>query len=242
MNRGLYTSATGMVASQQWMDVVSNNLANASTTGFKRDEVTFKESYLQQLRANGGSGASIGSMPSGPQPNGTFTIFDKGSMLMTGNPMDMAINTPEGMFAVQTLNGTRYTRAGSFVLNDQGTLVTPSGLPVLDERGNTIQITAGQFKVTSSGKISANDLAMGSIGVYTGDFRKEGNNLYTVSGVATAKTEPNIVAGAVESSNVNTVETMIEMIQVQRLYEMAQKSVQQHDEATKTLIEGFARG
>ncbi len=242
MNRGLYTSATGMVACQQWLDVVTNNLANASASGFKRDEISFKESYMQHLRANGGNGGPIGDMPSGPEPIGTFTVFEKGSMLMTNNPMDVAIDTAEGMFAVQTPQGVRYTRSGAFTLSDDGTVVTQGGQPVLNSRGEKMQASAGKFAVTPNGEISSGNKVLGQIGIYNGDFHKTGNNLYSVNGEAKVQENPRLVPGAIESSNVNTVQTMIEMIQVQRLYEMAQKSIQQHDEASKTLIDGYKQG
>jgi len=242
MNRGLYTSATGMVACQQWMDVVANNLANASSTGFKRDEIAFKESYLQKMMTDGGLGGEIGSLQSGPVSLGTFTVFEKGAIQMTSNPLDLAIDSEEGMFAVQTTNGTRYTRSGAFTLSDDGTIVTQGGNPVLDKSGRTIQARGGKITIEPDGQVSDSKGVMGQIALYTGEFRKEGNAFYTVKDQAVLQDNPRMISGATESSNVNTVQTMIEMIQVQRLYEMAQKSVQQHDEASKSLIEGYSRG
>lgn len=237
MNRGLYTAATGMQMGQQWLDVVANNLANVSTNGFKRDEVTFEESFSRQVRLNAGYGPVAGELQSGPKASHTVTLQQRGATQMTNNPMDLAINSEVGMFAVQTPSGVAYTRDGSFDMNSEGLLVTKSGFPVLATDGTPIELPKGPVAFSAEGTIKDASGIVRQVAVMEGNFKKLGDNLYRAEGRPTAMTSPRIVTGAVEGSNVNVVETMVEMIQVQRIYEMAQRSVQQHDEASQQLIQ-----
>src|SRR4051812_346013 len=122
MNRGIYSTASGMLAAQQSMDVITNNLANASTIGFKRDGIAFANAIEQQLQSGGGR---IGSLGTGPTSTGQYTVFEAGAIMATNNPLDVAIGSEKGTFAVQTGNGQiAYTRDGSFEIDANRQLVT----------------------------------------------------------------------------------------------------------------------
>ena len=102
MNRGIYSTATGMVAAQRWMDVTANNLANASTNGFKRDGLLFNDAMQRSSAPTVASARASGSIGTGAVPQAEYTVFERGSLTMTSNPLDMAIENDKGMFAVQT--------------------------------------------------------------------------------------------------------------------------------------------
>src|SRR6476659_6008506 len=136
MNRGIYTTALGMNSLQRAMDVTTNNLANASTNGFKRDALVFQDTLQREMFADGGQGQSIGKLGSGASPVEEYTVQDSGEITVTSNPLDMAIRDPKGMFGVKTSAGTRYTRDGAFALDENRRLVTKAGNPVLDKDGN----------------------------------------------------------------------------------------------------------
>lgn len=238
MNRGLYTAATGMAAGQAWLDSVAHNLANASTTGYKRDEMAFQESLLREMRDGGGEGRLLGTLQTGPEISATATVFERGATQTTGNGLDVSISTEKGMFAVQTPGAVMYTRAGNFGLDDQRQIVNPNGFPVLDASGNPITVSApGPVRITNDGSVTVGDQVLGKVAVFDGDWKKAGDSLFTAVGNVTAEPNAVLTPESIESSNVNVVSTMIEMVQVQRIYEMAQKSVQAHDEMSSKLIE-----
>lgn len=227
-----------MIASQKWMDVVSNNLANVSTHGFKRDDLVFNDALVREMHAGGGRGGYLGSLGSGVEIKGQYSIFTRGAITATGNPLDMAIDSDKGLFAVQTPAGIRYTRDGAFQLDANRRIVTKAGHPVLDDRGSEIELPEGKVKVVQSGAVLVDDVEIARIGVYEGTFTKLGDNLFS-SSTAEAIDEPVLKPGSIENSNVNAIEEMITMIGVNRLFEMAQKSITQQDELTQRLIQSL---
>ena len=238
MERGLYTSATGMSIAEKWMDVISHNLANASTTGFKRDVLIFNEGLERTLRGQSGDLDSLGSIGAGPGPKGIFTVWEEGHMTPTGNPLDIAVANQKALFAIETPNGTQYTRDGALSLNTNRELVTKSGGLVLDTSGNPIQLPPGQAEIARDGSISVNARVVGRIALFTGEFQKVGNNNYQAVGDTkeVERGEVDIQQGFVEGSNVNVVEEMVAMIKLNRAFEMAQKSAVSQDEATSNLL------
>ena len=233
MERGLYASATGMAATQQWLDLVSHNLANVSTTGFKRDAAVFNDT-LQRAMYNG-EGQYIGELGAGGTMQGRYTVMEVGTLEATGNALDVAIATKEGFFAVQTPNGVRYTRDGSFTLNSDREITTKDGHPVLDSAGREITLPQGAIAIDDQGGVSVDGVLVGEIGVYTGSVMKEGEGLYAGSNMTTVD-EPMVQGGALESSNVNAIEEMIAMIELQRIFEMAQRGALSQDEMTQKLL------
>lgn len=241
MNRGVYTSATGMMTLQQWMDVNANNLANASTTGFKRDGIAFGEMFEQRLAANGGYGAMLGSIGVGPVPRQEFTNFELGAIQTTGNSLDLALTSERGAFQVQSGSAKYFTRDGSFVLNEQRQLTTKRNELVLDKDGAPIELPPGAPSVAADGTVSVDGKAVAQIGVFDGGFVKRGQNDFTLQGASQplAAEEYSIRSGALEQSNVNAVQAMINLITIGRSYELAQKSITQQDELSQRLIQSL---
>ncbi len=236
MNRGLYTAATGMSAAQRMLDVTANNLANVSTNGFKSDGLVFRDALDANMNL---AGRPLGQMSYGVVAAGQFTNFAIGAITPTGNPLDVAINDSKGAFKVQLPNGQpRFTRDGAFRLDDQKQLVTRDGYPVLDKNDNPITIDGSDIKIDDHGVITVDGKEAATIGVFDGNFIKEGQNLY-LSNDAQQSDEIGVKGKALESSNVNPIESMVQMITINRAFEMAQKAVSQHDELTQRLIQSL---
>lgn len=224
---------------QQWMDVNANNLANASTTGFKRDGIAFGEMFEQRLAANGGYGAALGSIGVGPIPRQEFTNFELGAMQSTGNALDLAITSDRGAFQVQSGTARYFTRDGAFALNEQRQLVTKRNELVLDKDGQPIELPSGSPSVAADGTVSVDGKTVAQIGVFDGGFIKRGQNDFTVQAPAKAldTSEYGIRSGTLEQSNVNAVQAMINLITIGRSYELAQKSITQQDDLSQRLIQ-----
>ncbi|MFI5385211.1 MAG: flagellar hook-basal body protein [Fimbriimonadales bacterium] len=237
MNRGLYTAATGMSAMQRMLDVTANNLANASTNGFKSDGLIFKDAFEANLNNNG---QPIGQLSYGVMASGGFTNFQVGSISQTGNPLDVAITDPKGAFKVQTPGGQDYfTRDGAFRLNDQKQLVDNSGDLVLDSSSNPITLDGQTINIKQNGDIDVDGQTVATLGVFAGTFEKLGQNQFK-SNDAKPVDSITVQSRAIEGSNVNPVEAMIQMITLSRSFDMAQKAVQQHDQLTQRLIQSLS--
>jgi flagellar basal-body rod protein FlgF len=218
---GIYQSAAGMRANQYRQDVLANNLANASTPGFKPDLALVRERSLAQAP---GEPAFV---PAGAEPaTFTWTDFGAGPVERTGNPLDVAI-AGDGFFAVQTPDGPRYTRDGRFTLNAQGELVTVAGShPVLNAQGEPIVLPpgmAGRARIDAGGHVRAGGADFGRIGVVrfedTNDLYKTGGNLFA-AGVEPEAVAADLLTGAVEASAVDPVRAMVAMIEVTRAYQL----------------------
>ena len=257
MNRSLYIAATGMNAQQSQMDVISNNLANVSTNGFKGSRAVFEDLMYQTLRQPGANSTQETELPSGSQVGtgvqqvATERLFTQGNMQQTGNSKDVAING-NGFFQVQMPDGTiSYTRDGSFQTNSQGQLVTSSGYQVIP--AITIPVNATSLTIGSDGVVtitvpgSTNNQTVGTLQLATfinpAGLESKGENLY--SETASSGT-PNVAApgsngsgtlnqGYVEASNVNVVQELVNMIQTQRAYEINSKAVTTSDQMLQTL-------
>jgi len=238
MNRGVYSAATGMMASQELLDIVSNNLANASTNGYKQDGVAFTSALESQLQADG---TNIGTLGSGVSLQGQYTDFSEGSVTTTGNPLDVAIRTNNGLFAVQVGPGNvGYTRDGGFEVNQDRVLVTKQGYPVLGQDMQPITIPQGGLTIGEDGAVSSDNKVVGRITVMDGDFQKLGNNLFTANGTP-AQIRPRLAPQSIESSNVNPIEAMIQMITLNRSFELAQKAATSHDTLTQRLTQSLSQ-
>lgn len=225
-----------MAADQRLLDIISNNLANASTNGFKADGVTFANAMEQQLVSGG---TSIGTMGTGSTEQNAFTDFTPGSVMITNNPLDVAISSAKGLFAVQIdPNTIAYTRDGSFELNANRQLVTKQGYAVLDSSRQPIQVGDGPIQIGTDGSVSAGGVTAGKIGVFDGTFTKLGENLFSAD--STNSIQAPLQPNALESSNVNAIQAMIQMITLNRSFELAQKSVIQQDGLTQTLIQSLS--
>jgi flagellar basal-body rod protein FlgF len=237
MNRGIYTAAAGMRTSQRWLDMTANNLANVSTSGFKRDGLAFADAMERKVRSGG---VALGSLGSGAKVVEEFTIFEQGQILQTGRNLDVAINQPKGLFAVQMGPGSiLYTRDGALAINAQGQLATKDGYPVLDRSLRPIDVRDGQIQISDDGTVMVDEQEAGKLALFGGTFRKAGSGMYTAS-EAKPIDDISLSPASLEGSNVNAIEEMIGLITIGRTFEMTQKSMQQQDELTQRLIQSLS--
>jgi len=252
MMRSLWTAATGMAAQTTNVDVISNNLANVNTTGFKRGRANFQDLMYQQIKSPGAEASAAGTqLPSGIQVGlGVKTasieyVFSEGSFQQTSNPLDMAIQG-RGFFQIQLPNGeTGYTRSGTFSRDAQGQLVTTTGDPVqptITLPTDTLNINVGQDGTVSVEQPGGVSTVVGQI--QTVDFSNPaglvhlGGSIFQASNASGQPLTGNpgengfggLGQGMVEMSNVNMVDEMVNLIAAQRAYEMNSKSVQAADE------------
>jgi flagellar basal-body rod protein FlgF len=215
MDLGLDIAASGMVAEQVRQDQLANDLANASTPGFKPDESP-QHSFGAVLMANTQAGTAIGSVDEGVQLGKTYTNMTPGTMQETGEPLDFAI-VGSGFFAVKTAQGTRYTRDGQFTTSTQGVLTDANGDPVLSAKG-------AQIKVSATGTVPAS-----AVGVFeVPGAAKQGENLYT--GTAAGKPTGTVRQGSLEGSGVDAAKVMVEMITSLRSFQSGQQAIQAIDQ------------
>lgn len=220
MENGIYIASSGAVVQQDALDNVANNVANASTDGFKAQRVSFQ----QVLDAQTG-------------PDSRFVTIGKtgfdpraGSYQNTGNPLDVAVEG-DGYFAVNSKNGVRYTRAGNFRLDADNQLI--------DGSGNTVRAVGGQpivapadatVRIDGAGKVWAGEDEIGELELAVfepGDLRPEGNNLMVAKGQAKADAErPTLLTGTLEKSNVNVVRGVVDMVRISRTYESLMKVIE----------------
>jgi flagellar basal-body rod protein FlgF len=214
MDLGLYIAASGMVAEQTRQDQLTNDLANASTPGYKPEE-TPQSSFGEMLLSNTATGQPIGSIATGVQLGKAVTNMTSSGTQETGEPLDFAI-VGTGFFAVQTPQGTRYTRDGQFSASAQGQLVNSAGQAVLDQQGKPIAVGA-------EGRVSA-----GALGVFeVPGAVKQGENLF--SGSASGKAAGSVRQGSLESSGVDAAKAMVEMIGSMRTFQSGQQAIQAID-------------
>lgn len=236
---GVYPILSGALAQEKRLELITNNLANVNTSGFKKDRAVFEGLIASQSGAEGFASTIHGPSPAFARLKETATDFSSGNIMSTGEPLDVAISG-EGFFSVQTPEGVRYTRNGHFSLDSEGQMVTLSGFPVLGS-GGPITLPDGEVIIESDGRISVAGTAPGAAPVEV-DFlsltsfsdpstlEKRGNTLFeAVRGGETLVIDARFKQGALEGSNVNPVEEMVAMVEVMRLYESAQKAIQTAD-------------
>jgi flagellar basal-body rod protein FlgF len=217
MDRGLYLAASGMLAEQVRQNQIANDLANASTPGYKSDR-TMQQSFGSLLLQNSANGATIGSQTTAVQVTREVTDFTPQPVKDTGEPLDLAI-VGDGFFAVQTANGTRYTRNGQLGANAQGQLVTASGDRVLGRNGRPLTLGA-------DGKIDPRQVNV----VLLTNPVKVGDNLITgTPGRPAGLVAGQVRSGALEGSGADPTEAMVDMIASMRAYESGQKVIQTID-------------
>ena len=257
MFNSLWISKTGMEAQQMQLDVISNNLANSSTNGFKRSHAVFEDLIYQNLRQSGSATSEQSQLPTGLQVGlGVRTVatsrnFTQGSLQQSGNNLDVAIQG-NGFFQITMPDGTiNYTRDGAFQVNAQGQIVTNNGLPVAN--GITVPANATSLSISADGNVTATipgqvapqpigTIALASF-INPAGLDPRGQNLYAETA---ASGQPNtgtpgtnglgqLMQGFLETSNVNVVQELVTMIQVQRAYEMNSKAIQTSDQMLQKL-------
>ena len=263
MVKGLYTAFTGMVNEQKRLDVLSNNLANADTNGYKKEGTTsqtFADELAIRIKDTSyyGMPKKLGVMSMGVHIGETYTDYSQGNYKITDNQTDFAING-EGFFAISYTDkagntSVKYTRDGAFIVNTQGYLVTKDGDFVLNRNGamNTdpnsrIQVNPNlPIVVTADGNIYQNDVLVGDIGLVNfADYdyiAKFGENLYDiVDGATIVASEATMDQGCLEASNVNVVSEMVNMITISRAYQAGQKVINAVDETLDKAVNQVGR-
>ncbi|WP_138514035.1 flagellar basal-body rod protein FlgG [Rhodoferax bucti] len=257
MINSLWISKTGMEAQQMQLDVISNNLANVSTNGFKKSHAVFEDLMYQNLRQVGSNTSEQSTLPTGLQLGlGVRTVatsrsFSQGNLQQSSNNLDVAIQG-NGFFQVTMPDGTTgYTRDGAFQIDNAGRMVTSNGLPILN--GINIPANATSIAIAQDGAVTAQvpgNVAPQPIGTITlasfinpAGLEPKGQNIYAET---TASGQPNagtaganglgtLAQGFVETSNVNVVQELVTMIQTQRAYEMNSKAIQTSDQMLQKL-------
>jgi flagellar basal-body rod protein FlgG len=257
MMRSLWISKTGMEAQQMQLDHISNNLANVSTSGYKRTHAQFEDLIYQNLRQSGAPQTEQTTLPTGLQvglgvrPVASSRTYTQGSLQQSDNSLDMAI-LGDGFFQIQRPDGTTaYTRDGQFKLDANGLIVTNNGdtlLPGVTVPQNARQITIGQDGTVSA--VVAGTAAPQTLGqlqlanfINPNGLEAQGGNLFaeTASSGAPQVGNPGtnaigtIKQGYIETSNVNVVEELVQMITTQRAYELNSKAVQTSDQMLQRL-------
>ena len=252
MNQSLWISKTGLDAQQTKMSTISNNLANVGTTGFKRGRAIFEDLLYQNVRQVGAQSSQDTVLPSGLQVGtgtrvvATERLFTQGNLTKTDNALDIAIQG-RGFFEILMPDGTQgYTRDGSFHINDQGLVVTSAGYqlqPPITVPADAMSITVagdGTVSVQQPGTPAATQIGTVQLNdfINPAGLQARGENLFMESGASGAPQPGNpglnglgtLAQGYVESSNVNVVDELVNMIETQRAYEMNSKAITTADQ------------
>ncbi len=251
MHPALWVSVTGLDAQDTNVRVISNNLANVSTTGYKKSRAVFEDLFYQNVRQPGAQSSEQTELPSGlmlgagVRTVATQKIQTQGTLIQTQNPLDLAING-QGYFQIlRPDNSTSYTRDGSFQLSSTGQIVTSNGYPLqpaITIPNNALSITVGNdgtVSVVTEGNVTPSQVGTIQIADFinpTG-LQPIGENQFIETGASGSPTTGNpgqndlglLYQGSLESSNVNVVEELVRLIEVQRAYEMNAKAVETVD-------------
>ena len=231
-------SLSRQMALQRQMDVVANNMANLNTTGFKSEQILFEEYVMPVARDQ--DFPRLDQPLSYVQDWATIHDLSGGAMVQTGSELDVGLNG-DGFFAVQTPGGDRWTRAGSFQLSANGTLVDASGNPMLGE-GGPIQFGPDEtgIQIAADGSVSSSAGQKGKLRLVefanVQQLTREGSNLWA-GGTPVAATNTRAMQGFIEKSNVSGVSEMAEMIRVTRAYESAASLATKQDELRRSAIQ-----
>ncbi len=255
MNGSIYMSATGALAYEKRLQLLSNNLANVNTVGFKKDRGRFRAFDLSEMMTRNKKPAAWGQSqaPEYWMEFSTFTDFSTGKLKKTDNPFDLALSGT-GFFCVQTPDGVQYTRRGDFTLNENEVLVTQEGWPVLGKSGE-IQIKMAkpadnkrEFSVSPDGFITVDGSQVDRLRII--DFtqshalEKAGHNYYRAlkpNALQDLDEDLKVSQGFLEMSNVDTIRMMTEMIEVLRGYESYQKMMRASDDMNARLINNVGK-
>lgn len=256
-SRALLTAATGMQVQQQNVDNIANNLANASTDGFKRTRIEFQDLLYQNMRQAGGAANASTTLPVGLQIGlgarsvASVRLFTQGDYKQTNNQLDVAIEG-SGFFQVRQTNGDlAYTRAGTFKLNNQGQVVTAQGdalEPAITIPTEATSVTIGKdgtVSITMPGQANAQNVGQIQLAIFPNPAGLEalGGNLFKETGASGQPTVGapdgngigHLLQGFSEGSNVNVVEELVTMISAQRIYETNSKVISTADRMLGTI-------
>ncbi len=251
MIKGLYSAVSGMLMNAAKQQVLSHNVANLDTPGFKQI-LTTAEGFMQSQDVyspqdkTGVSGLDfLGKMGLGSMISQEYIDYTQGALLDTGNAMDFAIQG-NAMFKVKTPDGDFYTRDGRFIRDVNNNLVTVDGFKVLDKAGQEIKLPEGEISVAQDGTISVNGTVATQFGFGVFDNPKTElthafGNFFSGPAASTSTEVPQVMQGYVEGSNANPSQLMTQLVEVARSYEAAQKLVQNQDELLGKTIASLGR-
>lgn len=236
-------AASGIRSRMESLDLLANNLANASTNGYKNDREFY--SLFTSKYANSGEDGNTATLPSVDRK---WTDFSQGLLQNTSNPLDMALSG-NGFFTVKGPSGNLYTRNGAFQLSSSGDLITSDGYPVLAQGGSSINLDpASPFQVTPEGDVQQNGATVGQLELVTfpdtNALAKQGNNYFRNANpgvLPTAVTDVEVHQGEIENSNVNTPASAVQLVGVMRQFEMLQKAITMSVDMDKKGIDEVAR-
>lgn len=262
--KGIFTSLSGALAQSDRLDTIANNIANVNTPGFKKDEQTFRE-YLTSFEKDDthinvpripASIESFYDMQGGDKSfvdtAGTFTDFAQGGLKQTGRALDLALDGA-GFLEVLTPEGVGYTRHGGLTLDAQGRLTTAQGFPVLQEgegdpATRTITVTGGNLNVAADGHVEVDGAVVARLAVVDvankDSLEKRGGAVFMSKAGQPLNLQPSeaqIQQGFLESSNVNLVQEMTNMITATRTFETNQKAIQAYDQMNDKLVNEVSR-
>lgn len=224
------------------MDVVANNIANMNTTGFKGEKMMFVEHLV---RSKGGE-SYFGGKVHFSRDVATVRDLTEGPVTQTGNPFDLALGS-EGYFVVQTPEGNRYTRNGRFQLDQNNQLVTQNGYPVLSQGGQpfTFGPLDRDIAISRDGTVSTATGVIGKVGVMRFEkeyeLRQVGSSMFNTDQDPQPVNRPDVIQGALESSNIQPVIEMTRMIEIQRSYESLSRFIDREDDRLKNMIREYTR-
>jgi flagellar basal-body rod protein FlgG len=235
MYKGIYIALSGAILKSRNMQVLAQNIANANTPGFKKDRISFRD-YIIPVD-NRPPGVVDGRVMT--ELDEVSTDFSSGTLMRTGNPLDVAING-DGFFA---LEGNRYTRNGAFRIDEEGYLVTQDGIKVLGD-GGPVSIQGSKVDIDSSGEIFVDDVSVGRLKIVDfsdrGVLRKAGGGAFFTES-AGQETDATVSQGYLEASNVEVIKELVQMIETQREFESYQKIIQSFDDAASKTINEMGR-
>ena len=238
MDNAGYTTLTRQSGLMQEMRIIANNIANASTTGFRAEGLLFAE-HVHSLDADNPSLSMA-------KASVRDTIMTQGTLSQTGGAFDLAIEG-DGFFLIETPQGQRLTRAGAFQPNANGDLVTPDGYAVLDAGGAPVFVPqgVGPIGISADGTMSADGQPIGQIGLFRPvdetQLTRESGVMFDAAGGFEAAPEGRMIQGFLEDSNVNPILQISRMIEVQRSYELGQSFMDKEDERIRSVIEAIRR-
>jgi len=235
VDSGFYAACAGLRSQSQALEVVAHNLANLETVGFHGEQATF-QSLMAVSHSTVPNVLNLATNNFGVL-EGTHMDATAGNLQPTGNPLDVGIQG-DGFFAIQTARGTRYTRNGSFQISKSGVLVTAAGDPVYGDpalgKNGVINVPAGPVSIASDGTVSVEGVVAGNIRLVEFDsgtkLTSEGDTLLAApDGAAHLATKPALRQGVLETSNVNSIGTVVALIAVQRQAEMLSRAMSLFD-------------
>jgi flagellar basal-body rod protein FlgF len=235
MYKGIYIALSGSVLKQGQIDVLTHNIANANTVGFKKDRSSFQEFLVSGISGmpDSDDGRTMSDL------SGVKTDFSAGTTYSTGNPLDVALNG-KGFLC---LEGDRYTRKGDLQVGRDGYLVTQEGRKVLGA-GGPIQLPAGKVDIAPTGEVRVNGTAVGALRIV--DFKNADSLVELDHGQYASPEKPvdstaSVASGHLESSNVEVVKEMVQMITTLREFDMYQKAIKAFDDAAARVNTEMAR-